>query len=72
MDYKGTCFLAESSVGLVNATQAVSKIIAQYDITHVFSAGTAGGMGENIRIGVLFVGRIILIMGLMPKFLVMN
>lgn len=37
LDYKGTCFLlVESSVRLLNATQAVSKIIAQYDITHVF------------------------------------
>lgn len=35
---------------------AVSKIIAQYDITHVFSAGTAAGMGENIRIGDIICG----------------
>lgn len=57
LDYESKrFFLVQSSVGLVNAAQSVSKMIDNHPITHVFSAGTAGGMGEKIQVGDIICG----------------
>lgn len=48
--------LSQSNVGKVNASTTVTSIIDSYEINYVFSAGTAGGMGENIRVGDIVCG----------------
>ncbi|QPK94163.1 5'-methylthioadenosine/S-adenosylhomocysteine nucleosidase [Actinomyces sp. zg-332] len=57
LEHEGVRFiLVQSCVGLVNATVAVSSVLAQYDVEYVFSAGSAGGMGADIRVGDIVCG----------------
>lgn len=57
LEFEGKNFvLIQSGIGLTNAAVAVTSMFANYDFEYVFSAGSAGGMGQNIRVGDIICG----------------
>lgn len=51
-----TVLLIQSGIGMCNAVASVMQALSSYDTDYIISAGSAGGMGKDIRIGDVVVG----------------